>query len=604
MAVHNEHVHSFARAATPLLEREPELQRLRAAVDDARNGQGRLVLVEGHAGIGKSRLLDTAIDEAARLGVRVLHARGSELERDVPFGVAVQLLEPPVASASPTERELLLADAAGLAGPLLTGHGPPDVRRAGHALHHGLFWVVSNLAERGALLIAVDDAQWADESSLRFLAYLAQRLDSLPVAVITASQIVSEGFAAELLERLAADGRNDRVVPRPLTSEGVGVVVEQRLGAPPEEGFVRACADATGGNPFLVAELSRVLAVEQIPPRANAAARVGLLATESIARSVLLRLGRLPDGATSLARAAAVLGDGASLRHAAALAGLDAAAAGAAVDALAAAELLRPGEPLGFVHSIVRTSVYAELPRAERADHHARAARLLADDGLPAERVAAQLLPGRPAGAAWAVETLRGAATRALARGTPRSAVRYLRRALAEPPDPEVRPSVLLALGEAEAATGDARAVERFEEAAELADDGLERACALEAAGRALHAAGRPARRRRGVRARHLLPERDGRERPRPRAAPRGRLGHRRAPGPRPAPARRGPPGAPPERAHRPVDARRPGARRPRRARARARRRAARRGARPRPPRARARRRLPACSLAASRSTP
>src|SRR2546429_8508827 len=112
-----------AGRATPagrpaLLEREVELEALNAALDGARAGQGRLVLVEGQAGLGKSQLLTAVRGFARGTGMAVLDARASELERDFPFGVALQLLEPAVAAAPRDERERLLAGAAGLSASL------------------------------------------------------------------------------------------------------------------------------------------------------------------------------------------------------------------------------------------------------------------------------------------------------------------------------------------------------------------------------------------------------------------------------------------------------------------------------------------------------
>jgi DNA-binding CsgD family transcriptional regulator len=116
---------------------------------------------------------------------------------------------------------------------------------------------------------------------------------------------------------------------------------------------------------------------------------------------------------------------------------------------------------------------------------------LLAADEAPAEQVATHLLAGAPGGEAWAVEALRTAAARALAGGAPRSAVRYLERALAEPPPPDVRAEALAELGRAAALAGDARAVERLEAAMAAVDEPLRRAEILLSTGRALHARGR-----------------------------------------------------------------------------------------------------------------
>src|SRR3954453_15069312 len=105
-------------AAAPL-ERAAELAALEHVVAGAVEGTGGLVVVEGPAGIGKSRLLAEMIASAEFLGARTLRARGMELERSFAFGAALQLFEPAVMALTPDERAILLRGAAALATPLL-----------------------------------------------------------------------------------------------------------------------------------------------------------------------------------------------------------------------------------------------------------------------------------------------------------------------------------------------------------------------------------------------------------------------------------------------------------------------------------------------------
>ena len=103
-----------AESAERLLEREPELAAIGDALDEARGGRGRVVLVEAPAGLGKTSLLDAAAAIAAGAGFKVLRARDSELERDFAYGAVRQLLEPVVARASEPERARLFGAAASL----------------------------------------------------------------------------------------------------------------------------------------------------------------------------------------------------------------------------------------------------------------------------------------------------------------------------------------------------------------------------------------------------------------------------------------------------------------------------------------------------------
>jgi predicted ATPase len=157
-----------------LHEREREL----AAVELLLARGGGVLVVEGRAGIGKTALAEEAGRRAEVLGHQVVRARGSELEAGFAFGVVRQLFERCLADAGAAERKALLAGPAAAVRPLLSGSlaGEP----AGGSLFavlHGLYWLVANLAASRPLLIVVDDAHWADEPSLRWLAYLAPRLE-------------------------------------------------------------------------------------------------------------------------------------------------------------------------------------------------------------------------------------------------------------------------------------------------------------------------------------------------------------------------------------------------------------------------------------------
>ena len=418
-----------------LIERDAQLRELAAAVREAVAGRGRLTCVEGPAGMGKSALLGDLRMRAAEAGARVLTARASELGREYAFGVVRELLSP-VAVAEP-------AGPAAAARAVLSGGGTPaESHRAG--LLHALWWVLAAAAEEGPLVLLVDDAQWCDEPSLDFLAHLVPRVHELPVLAIVAGRPDRSLAPLALAPRMALP---------PLSRSGVGRLVERELAAAPDEPFLAACEAAAGGNPFLTGELLRELRAEGVTPTATAAARVADVRPDTIARAVLVRLARESHAALELARAVAVLGDGAMLRHAAALAGLDAEDAAPVAAALMRADVLADRRPLDFVHAIVRASVYEDMTTAERGAAHARAARLLAGEGASPERVASHLLEAEPAADPWVVDRLMDAAAGARGRGAPEVAAHYLQRALEEPPV-ERRDEVQLELGRAEALSG------------------------------------------------------------------------------------------------------------------------------------------------------
>jgi DNA-binding CsgD family transcriptional regulator len=460
-----------------LLERERELHCIDAAIAAARAGSGRGVVVEGPAGIGKSAVLAAARLSALDGSARVLRARGAELERDFAFGVVRQLFEPMLHEASPAERDDLLQGPArlaarvlGLPGALEEGEAPPAAPDASFTVLHGLYWLCANVAADQLVVLSVDDAHWADTSSLRFLTYLLPRLEELKIALLVAARPEAEAEQAHLLATLTGDPRADVVQPAPLSLAAVGRLVAERLELVPEAAFTSACQRATGGSPFLVRELVEALNREGIVPDTRSAARVEAVGARTTRRWIQLRLGRLPAPAARLARAVAVL-ERAPLPLAAALAGIDLAEAADAADTLAAAGILEPERPLAFVHPLVRAGVYEELALAERSLAHRRAAELM--DGEPAgeEHAAEHLLAAEPAGDPAIARRLVDAARTAARRGAPESAAVLLRRALAEPPLAAERPGLLLELGVAEVTAGQAAGEEHLQEALAVADD-------------------------------------------------------------------------------------------------------------------------------------
>jgi DNA-binding CsgD family transcriptional regulator/tetratricopeptide (TPR) repeat protein len=457
-----------------LVERESELERLGTWLDEARYGRGGLLVIEGEAGIGKTALVEVTVASARAGGMRVLAARGSELERGFGFGVVRQALERAVAS-----REELFAGRAALAASVLgRPHEAAGVAATEGALH-GLYWLCAALADTEPLLLAVDDAHWADEESVAFLRFLALRLDGTRIAALVATRPPpADGPLAGLL----ADPEVHALRPRALGQEGVAWMLAQRLGREPEPSFAAACHRATGGNAFLVDQLATALLAEHIEPTAARAPQVAELRTDPLARTILARL---DSDARALARAVAILGDEVRVQVAAELARQTPGTAEPAADALAAAGVLRDERPLGFRHPLLRGAVLAGMPAGERTEAHAAAARLLRTRGAPAERVAAHLLQLDPLGDPDAAVTMREAAREASSRGAPASAVALLQRALQEPLERGERAEGLMALGTAEQSLGQSTASEHFVQAALVAADPGPRVAAAIAAGHA-----------------------------------------------------------------------------------------------------------------------
>jgi DNA-binding CsgD family transcriptional regulator/tetratricopeptide (TPR) repeat protein len=426
---------------TPLLEREHELSELKAAIDASLAGRGRGIAIEASAGLGKTRLLQEARRAGEKAGLMVLSARATELERDFTFALVRQLFGSRLAKLADGEREQVLegAEAAKLA--LGLGEGSEQSQDP-FAVLHGLYWVTAALAERGPLLIEIDDAHWADASSLDYLRFLLPRLEELPVLLVVAVRS-DEPDQPQGLAPFLADPALDRLLPKPLSEEATATLLAAELERQPAPELSAICHELCGGNPFLLGELTRILVEQGIDPTAENVDLVRELAPERVARSVLLRLERLSPGAGEIARALAILGDGSDPRLVSEFAGLDAEAGIRCADELRTAAVLEEGPSLRFIHPLVENAVYQEVAAGERARAHSRAAALLRERGADPEEIATQLLAGEPQGDRAAAETLLEAGEHALATGAPRSAIAYLNRALEEPPPPDLRAAVL-----------------------------------------------------------------------------------------------------------------------------------------------------------------
>ena len=474
-----------------LLEREVQVAALRDLADAARSGGGRFVVIEGSAGIGKTRLLAEGRTIAGSAGMRVLAARGGELEGEFAYGIVRQLFEPLLASVSPDLRVELLSGPAALVASLLGASQPAGSQDAAaegsFAIVHGLYWLAANVALQRPTLLAIDDLQWADTPSLRWLLYLTRRLEGVPLLVVAGTRPPEgEGHDPILVAELIADPEVAAIRPEPLGRASIAVLARELHGLEPDEAFSAALETTTGGNPLFVGAVLDAVAREGTSPTAEHAARLLEIGAQGVSRVVGLRLARLRPDALALLRAASVLGDGTELRHAAALAGLAAGELGPAAAALVRLDLLRREDPLEFFHPVVRRAVYETLDVVERDAAHRSAAELLLEAGAPPESAAGHLLRVAPAADAFVVSTLRQAAERSLAQGAAEAAVGYLTRALEEQLDPAARAEVLVELGLGERRTNGPAAADHLRAGLELlADPGRRGEVALEL-GRAL----------------------------------------------------------------------------------------------------------------------
>jgi predicted ATPase len=228
-----------------LLERERELE----AVEELLNRRSGALAIEGGVGIGKTSLVQAACRRARELDYQVLSARGSELEADFAFGVVRQLLERRLTGAGAHERASLLVGPAAAAGQLLLGSvGERSAGDTSFAVLHGLYWLTANLSAAQPLLLVVDDAHWADQSSLRWLTYLARRTEGLLVVLLVAFRRCDPASASASLLALRAEAP---VILHPavLSEQAVSTLVCATVGDGSDNRLSKALWTASGGNP-------------------------------------------------------------------------------------------------------------------------------------------------------------------------------------------------------------------------------------------------------------------------------------------------------------------------------------------------------------------
>jgi DNA-binding CsgD family transcriptional regulator len=423
--------------------------------------------------------------------MRVLAARGGELEGEFAYGIVRQLFEPLLASVSPDLRAELLSGPATLIEPLFAAAplaGSNDVAADGSfAVPHGLYWLAANVAFQQPTLLGIDDLHWADTPSLRWLLYLTRRLDGVPLLVVAACRRPEgEGRDPTLVAELISDPEATTIRPEPLGRASIAMLARELHGLAPDDAFCAALETATGGNPLFVGAVLDAVAREGISPTAEHASRLLEIGAQGVSRAVWLRLARLPTTALILLRAASILGDGVELRLAARLAGVEARELGPAAATLVRLDLLRRADPLEFFHPIVRHAVYETLDVVERDTAHRLAAELLLRAGALSESAAGHLLRVAARADSFVVSTLRQAAERALAQGAADAAAGYLTRALAEQTDSATRAEVLVELGLAERRTNGPAAADHLRAALELLTDPARRGAVALELGRAL----------------------------------------------------------------------------------------------------------------------
>ncbi|MFK4084691.1 AAA family ATPase [Kribbella sp. NPDC020789] len=422
-----------------VFERPDELGRIAAALDAAGRGEGKVVVIEGEAGIGKSRLVAETRAMAKERGFVRMQATGDEVESAMAWGVVRQLIERSIARYAGETRAAIIAGPAGRAIEALDKAAPDAGDAEVARTMHTLWWVAVDLASPRPLLITIDDAQWSDPPSLRFLSYLSKRVADLPIALVVATRPPPDRLGP--LAELTVARHVERLLPRPLSRDGIAALIAEHCQSQAAEPVVDAVLAASGGNPFLAESLLDELTVlDRSTADAATAETVRGLGASAVSRTLL---SRLSPTALALAKTMAVLGVRADVWAAGAVAQLPESALAAAVDELVAAHVITieaaqsPQAPalLNFVHPVIRDSVTATLGPVDQATLHGRAADILWAGRAAADRVAAHLVQA-PAGTLDdAVAIFTEAATLCATAGDVGKAIDYLNRAVEVEPE-------------------------------------------------------------------------------------------------------------------------------------------------------------------------
>ncbi|WP_179855348.1 BTAD domain-containing putative transcriptional regulator [Paractinoplanes atraurantiacus] len=411
--------HTRAADERPLVGRAHELARLREVLGGVTRGSGAVIVLEGEAGIGKTRLAEAAASLAGAQGWRSVWSRCADDAGVPPLWPWLQVLER-------------------LGGGPLHAGDDADPDQSTFALFHELRRRLAAAATATPLLVVLDDVQAADTTSLGLLALLSRHLDGVRLLVVLTVRTLGEELPPPVVECLAALAREPRA--QRLQLAGLTAADIRELGAGE---LAEAVHERTDGNPFFAGELLELIAAEGradvLPP--------------SVRDVLSRRLDRLPAATVELLRLAAVIGRDADLALLEAASGADAAHVITQLEPAVTSRVLKasPAEwRWRFSHALVRETLLAGLSRIEAARLHARVAAALRDSGAEVDRLAHHYFQAVPVtGAGPALEYAKQAAGAARDQHAHAEAAGHTRRALSlSGADAALRHELLVALGD------------------------------------------------------------------------------------------------------------------------------------------------------------
>jgi DNA-binding CsgD family transcriptional regulator/tetratricopeptide (TPR) repeat protein len=390
-------------------------------VSDAAAGRGGILWVEGEPGIGKSSLLAEGMASAVSMGCRVFSGVADELGSRVGLRTLLRCF------GSDGSNEV-----ADLCGSTDADQAWPSYRAT--SVVERLLVFVDQQCARSPVVLVLDNLQWADELSLLAWTRLARVSAGSPLLLASACRPVAPGSRLVGLRRALQASGAEIIGLGPLATPCVDRLVEVLIGYPPGPRLRQLVAHA-GGNPLYVRELvDALLRQDCLRVGDNDLAEpvtgaTGMELPSSLSEMIRDRIGHMCEETMRMLRAAALLGNEFSVADLAVLTAQRATDLVAGIaEADAASVLVEVGDRLAFRHVLIRQVLYDEIPEFLRPAAHHRAAWLLAQAGMPVERVAEQLLSTSGCMPPWTVDWALGAAA-TLTRRAPRAAAALLNRA-------------------------------------------------------------------------------------------------------------------------------------------------------------------------------
>ena len=384
-----------------LVGRDDELSAIRDRVARAASGTPEAILIEGEAGIGKTRLLREAARIARRSGFTIFHAIGDELEQPHPFGVLLEAFgeEIGLRPGAPIDRRLAATD---------------DVLA-----------FIERSSANGNVGLFIDDLHWCDQETVNVLRTVVRRAAGVPLVFVAAARPVPGNADLQSIVEAIEKADGLHLTLHGLDERAVASLLDQVLGQSARSDIGRLVA-AAHGNPFFCIELASGGVDEGLKP--------------DVRRTILRRITHLSEATLSVLRLASLLGPVIPPAE------LEAVTAKSALElvpildeAIKSGVLLERTEEVAFRHDLVREAIYTDIPQALRRRLHLEAGHAIAAAGAPARRVAQHLAAGADAGDEEAISWLRRAAAEEMITA-PGSAADLMKHAitLLDPADPRV----------------------------------------------------------------------------------------------------------------------------------------------------------------------